>query len=75
MLAPLLDELAFTYDGRVKFTKLDVDENPRTAQTFDIHSVPTLLLFRDGKPVDRLIGFVPRHQLEVRLDRAIQVAV
>ena len=51
MIAPMVDELADEYDGKVKFTKLDVDSNPMTATTFGIRGIPTLLIFKGGKPV------------------------
>ncbi|MBM3884929.1 MAG: thioredoxin [Gemmatimonadota bacterium] len=68
MIAPILDQLAADYDGRVKVTKLDVDANQRTAARFQVRSIPTLLFFKDGKLVDQLIGAVPKPQLAAKFD-------
>jgi len=68
MIAPILDQLAADYDGRVKVTKLDVDANQRTAMRFQVRSIPTLLFFKDGKLVDQLIGAVPKPQLAAKFD-------
>jgi thioredoxin 1 len=67
MLAPVIDELARDYAGKIVFGKLDVDENPRTAINFGIMSVPTLLIVKDGKLVDQIIGVVPRDYIESKL--------
>jgi len=66
-MAPVIDALAKSYAGRVVFAKLNVDENPKTAQVFGIMSIPTLLFLKDGKVVDRLIGAVPRAKIEEKL--------
>ena len=63
MIAPILKELAAEYDGRLKITKLDVDENPSTAMAYGVQSIPTLILFQGGKPVERIIGYKPKDQL------------
>jgi thioredoxin 1 len=67
MLAPVIDELARDYAGRIVFGKLDVDENPLTAMDFGIMSVPTLLIIKNGKLIDRIIGVVPRDYIESKL--------
>lgn len=69
MIAPIVDELARDYAGRVTVAKLNVDENPETAMRFDIMSIPTLLIMKNGKEVDRIIGAVPMHLIEERLRR------
>lgn len=69
MIAPTVDELARDYAGHVTVAKLNVDENPETAMRFDIMSIPTLLIMKNGKEVDRIIGAVPRHLIEERLRR------
>ncbi len=63
MIAPILKELAAEYDGRLKITKLDVDENPTTAGAYGVQSIPTLILFKDGRPVERIIGYQPKDRL------------
>jgi thioredoxin 2 len=66
-LAPTIDALARDYAGRVVVAKLDVDANPATADRFAIRGIPTLLLFRDGRLIDRLTGVQPRGAIEARL--------
>jgi thioredoxin 1 len=66
-IAPLLEGIAARYDGNLRVVKLNVDENPETAQAFGIISIPTLLFFKHGQIVDRLVGAVPRSQLEIRI--------
>jgi len=66
IIAPILDQLAVEYQGKVKITKLDVDTNVRTASRFNVRSIPTLLFFKNGKLVDQVIGAVPKPQLELK---------
>jgi thioredoxin len=75
MLAPTIDALARDYAGRVLVAKLDVDANPVTAQRFDVRSIPTLLVFRDGRLVDRLVGVQPRGALDAALRRLLPAGV
>jgi thioredoxin 2 len=70
IIAPVLDELAAESRGRYRIAKLNVDENPQTAARFKIASIPTLLIFRDGKLVDRLIGVQPKQAIADRLQVA-----
>lgn len=63
MIAPILNDLAAEYDGKLRITKLDVDENPSTAMAYGVMSIPTLILFKDGKPVERIVGYRPKDQL------------
>jgi thioredoxin 2 len=70
MIAPMLDELAAEWAGRVRFAKLNVDENPATAARFDVRSIPTLLMLRGGREVDRIVGVRPRGEIERRLEQA-----
>jgi thioredoxin 1 len=67
MIAPILEEAATNYDGKLKITKLDVDSNTQVASKFGIMSIPTLLFFKDGKVVDQIIGAIPKAQLLNRL--------
>lgn len=69
MVAPIIDELARDYAGKVIFGKLNVDENPETAVRFNVMSIPTLLIMKDGKEVDRIIGAVPKQSIEGKLRR------
>lgn len=71
MVAPVLEELASEYDGTVKFAKVDVDANPVTAGKYGVRSIPTLLIFKDGKPVGQVVGAVPKQVLEARLKESI----
>ena len=66
-IAPVIEQLARDYSGKVVFGKLDVDENPETAQRFGIQAIPTLLVMKNGQEVDRIIGALPRNQLEAKL--------
>ncbi|MCD6445865.1 thioredoxin [Candidatus Bathyarchaeota archaeon] len=68
-VAPVIEELARDYAGKIVFGKLNVDENPVTATAYGIMSIPTLLVFKDGKLVDRIIGAMPRQLLEPRITR------
>lgn len=68
VIAPTIEELATEYAGRAKVVKLDVDSNPSTAMRYDIRSIPTLLLFKGGKPVDQMVGVVPKPVLAQKLD-------
>ena len=67
MVAPIIEELARDYAGKVLFGKLNVDENPATAMQYQIMSIPTLLMFNNGKLVDRIIGALPRQMLESKI--------
>ena len=71
MIAPIVDELAEEYDGRIAFTKVDVDSERNIAIKFGIRSIPTLLVFKDGSPVDQIVGAVPKAALKQRLEDAI----
>lgn len=67
MVAPIVERLAKEYAGRVAFGKLNVDENPLTSGEFDVESIPTLLIFRNGEVVDGIIGAVPKEQIESKI--------
>jgi thioredoxin 1 len=64
MVAPIVEQLAKEYAGRVTFGKLNVDENPEISQKFGIQSIPTMIVFKNGKAVDGLIGALPKAQIE-----------
>ena len=67
MIAPVLDQLAAESNGRYRIAKLNVDENPRTSQQFGIRSIPTMLIFKNGKLVDQIVGAVPKQAIAARL--------
>ena len=69
MIAPVVEELARDYKGKIVFGKLDVDSNSATAMQYGIMSIPTLLVFKDGQLVEKLIGAMPRGSLETRITR------
>ena len=62
-IAPVLEEIAQEYDGRLKIAKIDVDENHEAPARFGIQGIPTLILFKNGKPVERLVGAMPKERL------------
>jgi thioredoxin 1 len=68
-IAPILDQLATEYEGKVKITKLDVDQNIRTASRFNVRSIPMLLFFKGGKVVDQIIGAVPKNAIESKFQQ------
>jgi thioredoxin 1 len=74
MIGPILDELAAESQGRYRIVKLNVDENPQTASRFQIASIPTMLIFKDGKLIDRLIGAQPKQAIAERLQVASRFA-
>ncbi|HEU4433131.1 MAG TPA: thioredoxin [Pyrinomonadaceae bacterium] len=74
MIAPVIDQLASESQGRYKIGKLNVDENPLTASRYQIASIPTMLIFRDGQLVDRLIGLQSKHAIAERLRLAARSA-
>ncbi|MCH7739548.1 MAG: thioredoxin [Chloroflexi bacterium] len=71
MVAPVVEELAADYDGRLKVMKVDVDASPLTAGTYGIRSIPTLLIFKDGKPVQQVVGAVPKQMLQEKIDLVV----
>ncbi|MBQ3094072.1 MAG: thioredoxin [Clostridia bacterium] len=64
MIAPIIEELAEDYDGRLKVGKVDVDDQPELAIRYGVSSIPTILFFKDGKQIDRSVGLVPKAKLE-----------
>jgi thioredoxin-like negative regulator of GroEL len=74
MIAPTIEALAVEYAGRVKVAKVNVDENEELAARYDIRSIPTLLVLREGKVVDQRVGALPRSELVPLLDRQLAAA-
>ena len=71
MIAPIVEQLASELAGRMKVAKLNTDENPMTGSRFNVHSIPTLLVLKDGKEIDRLIGAMPKQEILRRLQGVI----
>jgi len=68
-LAPTIEELAKEYNGKVLVGKLDVDENPATAERFQVFSIPTMILFKDGEETERLVGLCPKGRIADTLNK------
>ena len=71
MVAPIVEELAEEYEGKVDFVKLNTDDNPDTASKYGIRSIPTLLVFKGGEAVGQIVGFRPKSDLKQRLDAVV----
>ncbi|MGF3521998.1 MAG: thioredoxin [Candidatus Bathyarchaeia archaeon] len=71
-LAPTIEELAKEYAGKVLVAKLDVDENPQTAERFQVYSIPTVVLIKDGLEVDRIVGLCPKRNFDAALQRHLR---
>jgi thioredoxin 1 len=71
MVAPIVDELAGEYAGKVSFVKVNVDNNQKVAGKYGVMSIPTLILFKDGKPMTNIVGFKPKDELKKSLDKAL----
>ena len=72
VVAPVLEELAAQMAGRVRVANLNVDENPVTATRFNVHSIPTLLVLKAGRELDRIVGVQPKSEIARRLERVIK---
>jgi thioredoxin len=73
LMAPTFEAVAREYDGKVRFAKMNTDENMTTPGRFYIQGIPTMILFKDGKEVDRIVGMVSRDVLKSKVDRAFGV--
>ena len=71
MVAPILEELTQEYTGKLTVAKLDVDNNQQTAQKYHVMSIPTMIIFKQGKPVANIVGFKPKDKLKQELDAAL----
>ncbi len=71
MVSPIIEQLSREYSGKVAFGKVNVDENQRIAASFGIQSIPTLMIFRNGKAVDVMVGALPKAQIEMKLKQQI----
>ena len=74
MVAPMIEQLAGEYAGRVTFGKVNVDESPEVSARYGIRSIPTIGIFKDGEPVDGVIGAVPKQYLAAAIDKQLPVA-
>ena len=70
-VAPVVEELAKEYQGKVGFAKVNVDESPFIASKFGVMSIPTLIVFKDGKPAEQIVGFKPKDQIKKILDKTL----
>ncbi len=69
MVAPIMEDLAGEYEGKIKVGKLNVDDNLRVAQTYRVMSIPTVILFKDGQPVEQMVGAKPKGDYVTRIER------
>jgi thioredoxin 1 len=70
-ISPIVEELAKEFSGRVKVTKLNVDENPATPSQYGVRGIPTLILFKSGKILDQIVGAVPKARLKTMIEKAL----
>lgn len=68
-MEPIIEELTKEYEGKLKIVKLNIDENPKTAGRFQVMSIPTMLIFKNGEVVDQMVGFQDKSKLKERFDR------
>ena len=71
MIAPAVHDLALEYDGKLNVAKLDVDNNPNIAMKFGVRSIPALIFFKDGQPVDQVVGALPKGALKRKIDSVL----
>jgi len=70
-IAPIIDTIAQDFDGKIKVGKVNVDDNPATPSKYGIRGIPTIMLFKDGKLLDQVVGAVPKAQLEALINKAL----
>ena len=73
ILSPIYAKLEEDYQGKIKFMKLNIDENPKTPAEYGIRSIPTMMIFKDGEPVTRLVGAIQEHKIKYVLDEVQQL--
>ncbi|MFC5863403.1 thioredoxin [Acidicapsa dinghuensis] len=73
-IAPIVEEVASAYAGKLKVAKMDVDRNGATPSRYGIRGIPALLLFKDGKVADQIVGYVPREVIEEKVNRVVSLA-
>jgi len=69
MIAPIVEDLAEEYEGKIKFAKLNVDEHKKTQAEYNVMGIPTLLVFKNGRPVDRIVGALSRERIKEKLGK------
>lgn len=74
MISPMIEQLAREYTGKIVFGKVNIDENRMITQSFGIQSIPTMIIFKNGKAVDIIVGAIPKVQLEIRLHQQVLVS-
>jgi thioredoxin 1 len=74
MIGPIVDDLANELEGKMEFAKVDVDSSPMTAVKYGIRSIPALIIFKGGKPVDQIVGAVPKSHLKKKIDAVLAAA-
>jgi thioredoxin 1 len=72
IMAPIMEELSKKFQGKIKFGKIDVDENEELARKFKIFSIPNFILFRGGNPIDRFVGSIPAQDFEEKLKKHVK---
>ena len=72
MIAPAVHDLALEYDGKLNVAKVDVDNNPNIAMKYGVRSIPALIFFKDGQPVDQVVGAVPKGALKRKIDSVLE---
>jgi thioredoxin 1 len=75
MVGPIIDDLASQYAGKIRVGKLNVDDNQQTAMTYRVMSIPTVILFKDGEPVETIVGALPKGAYQQKLDKHVTAAV
>ncbi|MCI5066507.1 thioredoxin [bacterium] len=70
-IAPVLEDLAEEYDGKLKIVKMNVDENPSTPSKFSVRGIPNLIVFKDGEVAEQVVGAVPKEQLTAAIDKVV----
>ncbi len=71
MIAPVIEQIAIDYEGIMKVAKVDVDKNQSSASKYGVMSIPTMLLFKNGEPINRFVGFMPKERLKSLIDKEL----
>jgi thioredoxin 1 len=71
MVAPVVDELANDYEGKMSFFKLNVDDNPRVTRQYSVMSIPALIIYKNGQPISTIVGFRPKVELKKNIEEAL----